>query len=317
MVLNRNYTIQVLRGFGICCVVMIHCIPQSLDSVFVRPFLNHSVPLFLYLSGINSSMKNYNPKKRIKKIIFPYIIWSLVYTLLYNYREPELLLKKFFLGLVTFNSAPIMYFIPVYIQLTLLIPVIDKIGNSRYKSLFFLISPIEILFSRIVPIFSGYHFSNLMLDIRRNSCLPWFCFFYLGYLVGNNKIRVNEKKDKNLMFLYIFLLFLSIFEGYCFFYYSPEVGVSALKLSSVLASIVFLMMISKVIQCKKKIKFDVLKWIGDYSFSIYLSHLAIIWVFNHGYFHHTFPLNALVVLIISFAISYMWKKAKDFFEIRL
>lgn len=308
MVLNKNYTIQVLRGFAICCVVMIHCLPQSVDSIFIRSFLNYAVPLFLYLSGINSSMENYKPKKRVKKVVFPYIIWSLIYTLLYNYRKPQL-----FLNLVTFNFASIMYFIPVYIQLTLLIPIIDRMGSSRYKSIFLLISPIETFFSRIIPTFSGYHFSNLMANIRRNSCLPWFSFFYLGYLVGNNKIYMNKKKDKKMIFCYVILLFLSFFEGYLLFQYSPEVGVSALKLSNVLASMVFLMIISKVIKCKKKIKIDVLKYIGDYSFSIFFLHLVIIQVFNRSQIYLPFPFNALVVLIISLVISYLWKELNDFF----
>nr|WP_277988504.1 acyltransferase family protein [Enterococcus sp. DIV0660C] len=295
-----------MRGFAICCVVMIHCLPQSVDSIFIRSFLNHAVPLFLYLSGINSSMENYKPKKRVKKVVFSYIIWSLIYTLLYNYGEPQLF-RKFFLSLVTFNSASGMYFIPVYIQLTLLIPIIDKMGSSRYKSIFLLISPIETFFSRIIPIFSGYHFSNLMANIRINSCLPWFSFFYLGYLVGNNKIYMKKKKEKKMILLYVILLFLSFFEGYLLFQYSPEVGVSALKLSSVLASMVFLMMISKVIKCKKKIKIDVLKYIGDYSFSIFFLHLVIIQVFNRSQMYRLFPFNALVVLIISLVFSFSSK----------
>lgn len=48
----KDLYIQALRGFAIAAVVLIHCLPQCEASVALRPFLNWSVAMFLFLSGV-------------------------------------------------------------------------------------------------------------------------------------------------------------------------------------------------------------------------------------------------------------------------
>ena len=43
--------LQALRGLAIAAVVLIHCLSQCAASIAVRPFLNFSVALFLFLAG--------------------------------------------------------------------------------------------------------------------------------------------------------------------------------------------------------------------------------------------------------------------------
>ena len=77
---NKQQThIQILRGLAIIAVVLIHNAPVGLLQVFVRPFLNFSVGLFLFLSGLLSNACNWKPLKRIKKVVIPtysYIVSS-------------------------------------------------------------------------------------------------------------------------------------------------------------------------------------------------------------------------------------------------
>lgn len=47
----RDRYLQALRGLAIAAVVLIHCLPQCPATVALRPFLNFSVALFLFLSG--------------------------------------------------------------------------------------------------------------------------------------------------------------------------------------------------------------------------------------------------------------------------
>lgn len=49
---HKDSYIQALRGLAIAAVVLIHCLPESPASVALRPFLNWSVALFLFLSGM-------------------------------------------------------------------------------------------------------------------------------------------------------------------------------------------------------------------------------------------------------------------------
>jgi fucose 4-O-acetylase-like acetyltransferase len=48
----RDRYLQALRGLAIAAVVLIHCLPQCVATVALRPFLNFSVALFLFLSGL-------------------------------------------------------------------------------------------------------------------------------------------------------------------------------------------------------------------------------------------------------------------------
>ena len=47
----RDRYLQALRGISIAAVVLIHCLPACAVSVAIRPFLNWSVAMFLFLSG--------------------------------------------------------------------------------------------------------------------------------------------------------------------------------------------------------------------------------------------------------------------------
>lgn len=49
---KKDQYIQALRGLAIAAVVLIHCLPQSsAASAALRPLLNFSVALFIFLSG--------------------------------------------------------------------------------------------------------------------------------------------------------------------------------------------------------------------------------------------------------------------------
>lgn len=124
--------------------------------MFFRPFFNFSVGLFLFLSGMLSNVKNYNPKKRIIKILIPYVIWTLIYTLMANLSSlssfPVDFFKKLFFG----NSSDVMYYVGV---------------------------------------------------IRGISCIGWFTYYYLGYLLGNNLLVISKSYKNGLYFLYFLFLF--------------------------------------------------------------------------------------------------------------
>ena len=92
---KKSYMIQMLRGLAIIAVVFIHNTPGGLPQVFCRPFLNFSVGLFLFLSGMLSCADKWKPRKRIMKIVIPYVIWTLLYVILHNYKDLLMLLLPF------------------------------------------------------------------------------------------------------------------------------------------------------------------------------------------------------------------------------
>ena len=52
--------LQALRGFAIAGMVLLHCLPQCVASIAIRPFLNFSVALFLFLSGVLTDERKFN-----------------------------------------------------------------------------------------------------------------------------------------------------------------------------------------------------------------------------------------------------------------
>ena len=83
--LRMSHKIQILRGLAIIAVVFIHNTPGGLSQVVIRPFLNFCVGLFLFLSGMMSDARRWNPGKRVAKVLIPYGVWTLIYVVLLGY----------------------------------------------------------------------------------------------------------------------------------------------------------------------------------------------------------------------------------------
>lgn len=123
-----NKKIQIIRALAICAVIMIHSNAGGIIGVCIRPFINFAVAMFLFCSGYltnveNDSWSNFY-KKRLMKVVIPYIIWSIIYTVAKgDYSE---IMKNLF----TTKGSYHFYYIFVYIQLVLLTPLIAKMLKS-------------------------------------------------------------------------------------------------------------------------------------------------------------------------------------------
>ncbi|MDO4515482.1 MAG: acyltransferase [Lachnospiraceae bacterium] len=174
--------IQILRGLAIIAVVFIHNTPFGIPQVVFRPFLNFCVGLFLFLSGMLSDAGRWNPKKRISKVLIPYAIWTLIYVCLSEYKTPLLIPVIFIKRLILGNAVETMYYIFVYCEFTLLIPLIDKLARSKYRYWGFAIAPTEIIVMRLIPMLMGGGFNKYIDAVKSVSCFAWFTYFYLGYI---------------------------------------------------------------------------------------------------------------------------------------
>ncbi|MBR6407319.1 MAG: acyltransferase [Clostridia bacterium] len=298
---RKSDIIQTLRGAAIIAVVFIHNTPSRLPQVFIRPFLNFAVGLFLFISGMLSSSDRWKPWKRIKKVAVPYLIWTMIYVLLKNFETPSLIPKSFVVNLLTGKSAAMMYYVFVYIELTLLIPLIDKLARSRFKLIGFIISPLEIIIMRLIPLIAGYEMNKYVAAVMSLSCLGWFSYFYLGYLLGNGLLKINVSKPKLYVMLAIAFL-LQIAEGYWYYSMGSQNCGTQLKLSSVLTGCVLMILIFDFIGSERHGGNRPLHLLGDCSFGIYFSHMAFMLILSMipWYSEYVFyPLNAIIILLIS------------------
>ena len=307
---KKSYMIQMLRGFAIIAVVFIHNTPEGLPQVLCRPFLNFSVGLFLFLSGMLSSADKWKPRKRIMKILIPYIIWTLLYVILHTYKEPTQIPLVYIKQLITGKAASVMYYVFIYCELTLLIPMIDKLARSRYKLFGFLISPVEIILMRMIPMATCMDMNKYVSTVMRISCVGWFLYFYLGYLLGNNLLQIKVTTPKLVIALIVSVL-LQIAEGY--WYYSlgnPNCG-TQLKLSSVLTGSIFVILAYQYLESEKGPEMKVIYVLGEYSFGIFFSHLAIMSVLNKiPYYTQVtcYPFTAIIALLLSLCFVMLGRK---------
>ena len=307
---DKSRRMNALRGLAIAAVVITHNTPVGLTQVWVRPFLNYSVGFFLLLSGMLSSAERWNPKKRILKIVIPYVIWTLVYVIFRNYKNPANIPISYVKYLITANSAAIMYYVFVYIELTLSIPLIDKLARSKFRWIGFLISPIEIIVMRLIPIVTGYEMNKYIGIIIHVSCLAWFIYYYLGYLLGNGLLTVKTATLKLFLMLIVSIV-LQIMEGY-WYYSMGEVNCATIhKLSSVLSGVLYSLLAYRYLNAERAPAPKLFLILSEYSFGIYFAHLAVMAVLKHIPYYNVyviFPLNAVANLVITLLFVVIGRK---------
>lgn len=307
---TQSKNVQILRGLAAIAVVFIHVTGPGMQQVLYRPLLNFSVGLFLFLSGMLSNVERWKPKKRILKVVIPYFLWTVIYTVMFNIKAPATIPVVLLKNLVTGDAVAIMYYIFVYCELTLLIPLIHKLAKSRYKYWGLLISPIEMIVMRTVPIVLGIELPVWVRIIMRLSCLGWFTYFYLGYLLGNQlvNIRINAK---TLAALWVLSIPLQIAEGYYYYKIGNVDCGTQLKLSSLLTSVLFVLLAYQYVLHGKDRKLKLLQLVGDHSFGVYFSHLAVIAVLCQipGYVLYVpYPITAVISVVLTMICVLIGKK---------
>lgn len=258
--------------------------------------------MFIFLSGYLTKIENENltigifNKKRIFRVMIPYIIWSIIYTIAYsNY-------KKFFVKILTGTSCGIYYYILVYIQLVLITPFVIKLVKSKYKNIGFMITPVFMLIYYLIVIILK---KELPFPINANNFVIWFIYYYLGITLGNNQIEV--KNMKNIKIVVVISLVLQIFEGILWNksgYYS--MATTQLKFTSMISNIFILLLtffwLSNGKEIEEKSWKNYLIEIGGMSFGIYLSHILILDIFNKiisCWEDIFFPLNMIILILVN------------------
>ena len=308
--LQRNDRVQLLRAISIIAVVLIHTSPHGVLQPLSRPFFNFAVATFFFLSGYLTCIENDNWgkffKKRILRVLIPYVIWTVLYCVV----KKAWSLDQLLYNLVTAKASVMFYFILIYIQFVLLTPLIGKLAKSRYRWMGWCIAPIATLVFRYYPLLSGSEYPTMIKIIMGNCCLTWFTFYYLGIILGNG-ILVRKDKLSSLAVLYALSLLLQMAEGYWWYQLGSESCGIQIKLSSMLSSTLFLLMSYQYLKSPKEKQVNPIpKRIGDYSFGIFFSHMLIKQALSYFpyYSHLPFVANSVVIIFFSFILVYVGDK---------
>ena len=280
----KNSFWQVIRGICILMVILIHTLYLN-DSItvlyfniIIRRVINFCTAVFIFMSGYFSkydNLKNFY-KKKINRLLFPLVVWNIIYSFIYYKRNDVglgILIKNFLLV----KTSPQLYYIVVLIQLFILCPLLLKFIRCSSKKILFLpllITPLYVIF-----ITAFYVIFKRSFYLYNYWFFGWISFYYLGLLYKENKITpiiiTNSVK-----LLLIITIFFSLLEGVLIekVFSLYELSVSQLTLSNSIYSIVLCIILYNKKTCG--IKARLLCEIGNYSFGIYLSHMIFLRIFK-------------------------------------
>lgn len=314
----ENRYIQFIRGILICIVIFIHCMSQS-ESIFInnlniiiRSIINVGVPIFVILAGYFTKKEKVilNTKdyivRRLKRLLIPLIIYSALYCLIRVFTDKYNLIDCIY-RFITFSSVPHLYYIVVLLQLTLITPYIVKHENNKIlmRALYF-ITPLYYIILGICEIFL-----NIDIPLYQYFFFGWIIYYLIGLRLQENKIKNFPKKQ---IILIIFTLTLSIVTNLSIYnidnktYSYATSQLNIFNLLYVLSIVPLLIYLKKIY--RKNMLTNFIEQIGDYSFSIYLIHYAIIILLKKIVEPNNFNFifNYLILFGLTLIISYLISK---------
>ena len=304
-----NRKIQVLRGLAITAVVIIHSYPHGTAGIFIRAAVNFAVAMFLFCSGYLT--KTAYPdigrfyKKRLTRVLIPYSIWSLIYTVAYAVKDHALnnLVLKYFYSLIYGTANFSLYFVVVYVLFTLAAPLIGLLAQSKFRWIGWLITPVYMILTIYIPCWTGQ--GILPSAIQPFLRLQWFHFYYLGMVLGNHLIQYERSRKQTVM-IYLVTLLISLCEG---FYWNGlgnySMATTQARLSCVFSSsfacLIAFQYLENAYETGERKWENWLAWLGDYSFGIYLMHVLVIGLLGviPAYSYVPFPGTTLLILLIT------------------
>ena len=292
---SRNQKIQILRAIAICAVVICHSYPFRFRGVFIRSFVNFSVPLFFFLSGYLTKLEYDNWGrfwlKRVKRIFIPYAVWSVIWTVISHHYD------QFFFKLLTGKTLYPYYYVFVYCQFVLFTPLIARLAKSRYRWIGWLIQPLAIYLRK---------YYGLEQYIPVYEMFSFFGAYYLGLLLGNHLLqwRYGYKKTAALCAV---TFVISALEGvYWYKAGNFDLATNILNLTNYPYSMACLLLAYIFLTDERIVIRDtalnrMLITLGDCSFGIFLIHAFILMIMRELPFYDylVFPINSAVAVAIS------------------
>ncbi|MGV3539902.1 MAG: acyltransferase [Rufibacter sp.] len=321
--------IHVLRIFGAFSVVVIH-VAYPVTSDFKIPlqmhwfwghgwesFFRSGVAIFLMLSGAllmgETEPKGQFLKKRLVKILPPFLLWSLVYLFLTD-ASKGLTIGEWVVLLVT-GAAPHLWYVKTMVLMYLLLAFTGKafarLKNSQRLVLFCLGE--AILLASLV-----YRESPLLNETR--NFLACFLFVLLGFYLSQVKLTVTTKKWGGLflflagaMMTFLGTYFYSVYSGtYKDFFYS------LLAPNILMKTVGAFLFFSSFPQKKMGRVWEMAKKLSAFTFGIYLIHplVAQYVLVPLGIHPHWgsplvgIPVTASLCFLISFLFLYLVSKVR-------
>ncbi|HPO11295.1 MAG TPA: acyltransferase [bacterium] len=278
---------------------------------FIVKLCRFAIPFFIISSGCLLYLKDYSKesiknfyKKKVVRLIIPYLIVCIFLFILKKYTFNLTNIIKIFDGKI---SAP-FYFMPILIQAYIFYPIInkiiDKIGNKKSLILSFIISFISII---LIPTIYDFH-----------TFLPYLFFFVFGIIFRKNYYiydfkyilkKINFEKFSLIIFIIYFLF--SIIEK------NEEYS----NFQLIYAPTLFILLFYVNDNIKNKKIYKSFSFFGRNSLYIFLLHFEILQSL-YKYFNNlniNYHFKNILFILVSFIIAFLLpamlsEKIKDYLQ---
>ena len=315
MVQQRDTYYDFLRGIAIIMVIGIHTYVDGLMhfNLFLRQFLNCSVPIFLAISGYFIGQKSFDERgsfvkflrKQIPRVYLPMLFWSIPWVLLsiHGGDNPWIAMIKALVG-----EMSVFYFIILIIQYYILTPIIQKV-NQKVGGMYSIVLTIigTALFDYVMRIVD----MKLTL-VQSVSPFPvWMAFYVVGVLKAQGLVipfRINRPLIGVTIGIVLCVVQI-VWINYQYGCVAP-----GLKLSSQIYSYFVIMWLfsDNARSLYDKITLSKMaSWVvetGRLSFFIYLTHCLFLFTFSIIHIPLLWSLRWLLCILLSFYFATACKK---------
>ena len=279
--MQRIERLDYLRAIAIVAVILVHTfdgqnfLPNitTFSAIFLLHLSKVGVPLFIFISGY--SLYKYRGsfdakvfyRNRFIKIIIPYMIISMIYTVLQTHIQAEPLTIQFVISNILNFSQAHLWFIKLILVLYIIYPLLIAIYES-INIYYILISYIGIfLVNYIYP-----------LGLSEGSPLNALIYFFLGMYVRDKGWPDLKGKVPALILLTVALTAIVSLPDI-----STRLNVTIPNHGYILLAVDSLKNCTAILLClhiSGLINSSFLKFIGYYSFGIYLIHGVLLLVLD-------------------------------------
>lgn len=206
---RRLVELDILRGFAILAVVVIHATSTSLQfsqasadivSTLINQYFNqlfrYATPLFLLLSGVvlalSQRSRPLHPitfyKKRFLRILVPYIAWSIFLGIIAPGAFTGQTLGTIFHNILTGNADYQLYFVILLLECYVLFPFLFHLVDKTQHKTHFKIALLSLLLQlvMIVYLLVGRYSGTSLLggDFSFRFIAFWIFYFIIGIIVA-------------------------------------------------------------------------------------------------------------------------------------
>ncbi len=324
-----------LRVFSTLSVILLHVVTNMVHSFgtisdnqwWLGNLLDSSVrfcvPIFLMISGAllltrDNSDINQFLSKRVARILFPFLFWSLAYDfrtfwVMHAEQKPLSLefVLEFILGSLKNGAAFHMWYIYVLVGLYLFFPIVGKwIRNSSNREIHYF------LVIWIVTLFLNYpYLSTYLPDFNLRYFAGYIGYPVLGYYLMTRSFSNPIKYAWLFLLLGIFLTAI----GTYFFSIQNKAFVHAFYeylTPNVLLSSIGVFILFQYGTIRFGLWMDrLIAFVGNYSYGIYLVHIFVLWELGKYHLSYSFvhpligiPLTTIACLAVSTGVVWAINK---------